>query len=160
MEKLMNTYLGQLASTVSILNQKRSLDLPIVHQIMLHPFINTMAEFGEAPVTSAASIDQYFTAYFSNEEERRLITASPGLMTPEQAKLCMPPTTIVTSEVDGLRDQAEDFAKVLHKGGVPCGVVRAVACLHDFEIFNASRGSPTASLIMTMISEKLREVLG
>ena len=66
---------------------------------------------------------------------------------------------IVTSEIDGLREQGEGFAKALQKAGVPCGVVRAVGCLHDVEIFHLARESDTAELIMTMVAAKLRRLL-
>ena len=126
---------------------------------MLHPFINTAVHSHDAPLLTAAWVEQYFTSYFPSPGDRRSITASPGLMSADQAKLYLPSITVITSEIDGLRDQGEDFARLLQKAGADVGVVRAVSSMHDFEIFNASRSSPTAKLIMTMIAGKLKEVL-
>lgn len=66
---------------------------------------------------------------------------------------------IVTSEIDGLRDQGENFAKLLQTAGVPCGIVRAMGCLHDVEIFHQARDSHTADLIMSMVAGKLSQLL-
>lgn len=111
------------------------------------------------PLTNPEWTNQYYGAYFDDKAERDGILASPDTMTPEQLKQYMPPSTIVTSEIDGLRDQGEEYAKALQKAGVPCGIVRAVASLHDFEIFHNARDSATADLVMTMVSGKLRQLL-
>jgi acetyl esterase/lipase len=104
-------------------------------------------------------MEQQRAAYFSNVEERSNIIASPGLMTVEQAKEYMPPTTMITSEHDAFRPEGEAFAKLLQIAGVPCGHLQAFASLHAVQLFNQSRTSPTAGLIMAAISSKLREVL-
>lgn len=80
-------------------------------------------------------------------------------MTAAQAKEFMPPTTIITAQADWLRDQGQEFAKLLQTAGVPCGVVQGVAILHDAAVFNASRASPTAQLIMIVIAGLARSVL-
>jgi acetyl esterase/lipase len=104
-------------------------------------------------------MEQQRAAYFSSVEERSNITASPGLMTIEQTKDYMPPTTMITSEHDAFRPEGEAFAKLLQTAGVPCGHLQAFASLHAVQLFNQSRTSPTAGMIMSAISGKLREVL-
>lgn len=112
----------------------------------------------EMPLTNLAWTEQYYAAYFPDSTDRLDILASPDLMTEEQAKTYMPPTTIVTSEIDGLRDQGEAFAKLLQSAGVNCGIVRAIGCLHAVQIFCQARDSPTAGLIMDMVAGKLRRL--
>lgn len=112
------------------------------------------------PLTNFAWTEQYFTAYFPEITDRHSILASPDLMTKEQARAFMPSTTIVTSEIDGLRDQGEEFAKLLQSAGVSCGVVRAIGCLHAVQIFRQARDSPTAELIIDMVAGKLRRLYG
>ena len=80
-------------------------------------------------------------------------------MTPAQAKQFMPPTTIITGQADWLRDQGQDFAKLLQSAGVACGVIQGVAILHDAAIFDLARTSPTVELIMVAIAGKLEEAL-
>ena len=151
---------GQLTAAISILNHQRSLGLPIVHQILLHPVTDATSDVGSGVFWDPVGVDQQRGAFFSNMEERSNILASPGLMTPEEAKEHMPPTTIITSEHDGFRPEAERFTKLLQMAGVSCGHLQAFASLHAVQIFNASRNSPTAELIMAVISSKFREILG
>ena len=144
---------------MSIVNQQRSLSLPIVHQLLLNPLIDATLPFSTGIFWNPEWAEQQRSAYFSTTEQRSSITASPSLMTAEQAKQYMPPTTLMTSEHDGFRTEGEAFEKLLQTAGISCGHVQAMASLHAFEIFNQSRGSPTADLIMGAISAKLREIL-
>lgn len=87
---------AQLASAVAILSHQRSLSFPIIHQILLHPFVHTATttKVVEMPLTNLAWIEQYYAAYFEDSTERSDILASPDLMTLEQVKQYMPPTTV------------------------------------------------------------------
>jgi acetyl esterase/lipase len=87
------------------------------------------------------------------------VTASPILMTPAQAKEWMPPTTIITAQADMIRDQGQQFAKLLQTSGVACGVVQEVACIHDCEFEDFARDSETSKLVMLMVTAKIKEVL-
>ena len=144
---------------MSILNVDRSLGFNIAHQIMLHPTLDTAQELGEGPLSNREWFDQQVSAYFASPEDRNSLLGAPGRMSADQAKKYMPPTTIVTAEVDGLRPHGEAFARFLQQSGVSCGLVCAMACMHDFEIFNLSRRSPTSALIMGMISSVITNVL-
>ena len=150
---------AQLTTAISILNHRRSLNLPIVHQLLLHPLIDATAEMGTGIFWNPEWSEQQRAAYFSNAEDRSSILGSPGRMSADQAKEYMPPTTMITSEHDGFRPQGEAFSKLLQTAGVPCGHLQAIASLHAVQLFNASRGSPTAEMIMAVISAKLKEVL-
>jgi len=92
-------------------------------------------------------------------EQRASITASPLLMTQQQAKDFMPPTTIITQQADWLRDQGQDFAQLLQTAGVSCGVMQGVAILHVAEVWNQTRTSPTVELIMMLVAAKVKQVL-
>ena len=126
---------------------------------MLHPLLNATADFGNSALMNNAWADQFLGAYFSNKEERTNFIASPALMTTEQAKQYMPSTTIITSDNDSLKTQGEDFARLLQSADVSCGIAQAGGSLHDVQVFCRARDSPTADLIMTLISGKLRAVL-
>ena len=92
-------------------------------------------------------------------KDKSNVLASPGLMAIEQAKQCMPPTSIVTADNDALKKQGEDLAKLLQSAGVECGIVQAMGSVHDVEIFNIARESATAKMVMVMISGVLVQVL-
>ena len=91
-----NVLPAQLTSAVSILNRKRSLGLQISHQIWLHPFVHTAstAKLIDMPLADPAWTEQSYAAYFEKATERSDILASPDLMTSEQLKEFMPPTTV------------------------------------------------------------------
>lgn len=162
---------GQLAAAVSILNHQRNLKLPITHQILFDPLLDSTVlgtrfsefKFQNGPFYGTSFIQEAITDYFAdqdsaNTEQRASITASPLIMTQQQAQEFMPPTTIVTSQADWLRDQGQDFAQLLQTAGVACGVVQGVAILHIAEVWNGTRTSPTVELIMMMVAAKLRQV--
>ncbi|KPI45616.1 putative alpha/beta hydrolase [Cyphellophora attinorum] len=163
---------GQIVPAINILNQQRDLDLPISHQILMFPAIDSSTVvtrfseflFQDGPLINEAflieSLDDYFGPLPVSAADRSSILASPILMTAAQAKEFMPPTTIVTGQADYLRDQGEDFARLLQTSGVECGVLQGVALLHDSVVFNLARKSPTVELIMIMVAGKIKEVLG
>lgn len=141
-----------------MLNRERSLKLPIIHQILLHPQVNPLAELGTGPFMSREWTEQYFDAYFSTVEERCSILGAPGTMSVDQARRCMPPTDIIVSDNDALKPQGENLARLLQSAGVPCGLIEAKRSVHDVEIFNIARESATARLIMAMISGTLKQL--
>lgn len=135
--------------------------------MLLHPLVDlnyTSSRFSQylfqdGPFLTSAFIAEAVTNYLSSPDDAKSTTASPILMKPEEVKATMPSTTIISSQADWLRDQNEEFAKLLQDSGVSCGVVRAVGSLHDAEVFQVSRESPTVELVMFAIAGKIREVL-
>lgn len=152
---------------MSILNHQRKLHLPITHQVLLHPLVDLASIssrfsqylFQDGPFLTSALIAEAVANYLPNPEDAKTTIASPILMKPEEVKDSMPSTTIVTSQVDWVRDQGEDFAKLLQDSGVTCGIIRAVGSLHDAEVFQVTRESPTVELVILAIAGKVREVL-
>lgn len=154
-----NTGKGQIVAAISTLNQQRSLDLPIVHQLMLHPYVDVTAELCGGILRDPVWAEQQQSAYFSSSAERSEILAAPGRMTFEDAKKYMPPTTMTISDQDPFKDQNKAFAKLLQTASVPCGVVQAFGSLHDVEVFHGARESPTAELLMLAICGQLKTIL-
>ena len=138
-----------------------------MHQILLHPFVdltsvtNTFSEFKfqDGPVISTAFITEGLDAYIPRTADRTDILASPALLTPAQMRSYLPPTTLVTSEADWLRDEGERFAVQLQQSGVECAFLRAGACVHVAEVFKGARESPTAKAVMRLVAATLRGVL-
>lgn len=154
------------------MNQQRHLELPIAHQVLFDPLLDSTIlgtrfsefKFQNGPFYGTSFIQEAITDYFpdqdpTNVDQRASITASPLLMTAEQIKSYMPSTTIVTSQADWLRDQGQDFAKLLQQAGVSCGVVQGVAILHVAEVWNLTRDSPTVELLMMMVAAKVKQLL-
>jgi acetyl esterase len=141
-----------LAPAIAILNHQRSLKLPTAHQVLLHPVVNTFSItsnfseylFQDGLFLSTPFLEECYNDEFKTEKDRKEITASPIWMTKEQAKQYMPPPTIIISQCDWLRDQGQNFGKLLQQAGVNCAVVQLIASLHDVEILKGARHSPTA----------------
>ncbi|KAK3672950.1 hypothetical protein LTR78_007060 [Recurvomyces mirabilis] len=159
---------GQLVTAVSVLSHQRELNLPIIHQVLWHPLIDsssTGARFSEflfqhGPLLTNPFIQEAITDYFGTDtKDRTSILASPILMTTQQAKEFMPSTTIITGQADWLRDQGQDFGQLLQMAGVPCAILQEVACLHICEVSKRSRTSPTVELVMIDVCGKIKEVM-
>ncbi len=86
-------------------------------------------EYGECPPLTAAAARWFMSLYVPDENDRR----NP-LVSPEQACSLagMPPTHIVTAEVDVLRDDSEAFAERLHADGVAVTATRYPGVCHGF----------------------------
>lgn len=151
---------GQIVAAMSILNHQRSLNLPITHQLLLHPYIDVTAPLTKTILHDPIWAEQQISSYFSTPSDRSSILGSPGRMSAEEAKGYMPSTTLVISDQDPFRDQDEAFVKLLQTAGVPCGVVMAVGSLHDVEVFHQAREGETAELVMLAIAGKMKNVLG
>lgn len=106
-----------------ILNKQRKLGLPIVHQILLHPWIDVTAELHSGMMRDPEWSEQQLAAYFSTVEERSSVLAAPGRTTAEQAREYMPATTIVVADCDPFKEQNEAFGRLLQGAGVACGVI-------------------------------------
>ncbi|KAK5175444.1 uncharacterized protein LTR77_000583 [Saxophila tyrrhenica] len=150
---------GQIIAAMSVLNKQRALDLPIIHQLMLHPYVDVTAELRSGMLRDPVWAEQQQVAYFPTLKERSSILGSPGLMSAEEAKEYMSPTTMIISDQDPFKDQNEAFAKLLQTAGVSCGVIQAFGSMHDVEVFQHARDSPTAQLVMLAVCGKLREVM-
>ena len=116
-------------------------------------------KFQDGPVLTTAFITQGLDAYIPQAADRTNALASPSLLKPEQLRASIPPTTLVTTEADWLRDEGEQFAAKLQQSGVECAFLRAGASVHDVELFRGARDSPTAKAVMSLVATKLKEVL-
>ncbi|KAK3707149.1 hypothetical protein LTR37_012318 [Vermiconidia calcicola] len=150
---------GQLIAAMSILNHQRSLGLPIVHQMMIHPYIDVTAELRTGVMRDPAWSEQQLSAYFSVVEDRSSITAAPGRMNIEQAKQYMPPSTVIMSDQAPFKEQDEASVRLLQSADVPCGAITAFGSIHAVEIFSGSRDGPTAQLAMAAIFGTLRNIM-
>ncbi|KAK4553501.1 hypothetical protein LTR86_009297 [Recurvomyces mirabilis] len=159
---------GQLVTAISILSHERKLNLPIVHQVLWHPLVDSSSTgtrfseflFQNGPLLTTPFIQEAISDYFGTDtKDRTSILTSPILMSTQQVKEFMPSTTIITGQADWLRDQGQDFGQLSQTAGVPCAILQEVACLHICEVFNKSRTSPTVELVMIGVCGKIKEVM-
>lgn len=158
------TSTGQLTVATSILCSTRKPLIPIAHQTLLHPILNTNLsdrptisefEFFNGPFLTVPFIRVSIEQYIPEEKERDSETASPLLITPRNAKK-QPRTLIVNSSADILRDDGLLFGQILQRAGVECANFTTHGQLHDSEVIEATRGSETPRVVVRMVAGEIR----
>jgi acetyl esterase len=76
-------------------------------------------------------MEYFWDLYVPEKPNRNDILVSPLKATLDDLK-GLPPTLIVTAEVDVLRDEAENFARKLMDAGVSVSATRVLGVLHSF----------------------------
>lgn len=71
-----------------------------------------------------------------------------------------PPTLIITSSADVLRDDAEILGQKLQKDGRDIVVIRADGQLRDSPVLEFTRSGPTPKLVVTIMAAALKEIIG
>ena len=159
---------GQLAAAVSILCSTRKPNIPITYQVMLSPVTNTItsdrdtpseSRFFNGPLLTVPFLRQDIDQYIPDPKDRTSELATPQNISVEHAKL-QPPTLIINSAVDPLRDDGILYGQILQKAGVDCTILTAHGQLHDSLVFEATRKGPTPMTLMTLILTEIKERLG
>jgi len=122
---------GYLATMVA--HRARDNEGPkIAAQLLFYPPIAPDADtasrrwYVDGPPLNLAALAQMWDLYLPNDADR----ISPATV-PTRADLAgLPPTLLVSLEVDPLRDEAEDYAAGLAAAGVPTEVVRLDGLIH------------------------------
>ncbi len=131
---------GCLAAVASQLAKRNGSKLPIF-QLLLYPTMDAhlRAEshklFADGFFLSHERIEAYRDMYLNSVAERDDYRASP-ILNPDLAGL--PPALIITAGFDPLRDEAETYAGLLQKAGVPVGLVRFPGMVHGFMSLTAA----------------------
>jgi acetyl esterase/lipase len=73
----------------------------------------------------------FFKQYLNSPEEANQVILSPLRATPEELKK-LPPATIVTAEIDPLRDDGREYAKKLKAAGVEVQAKDYTGVTHEF----------------------------
>lgn len=127
---------GNLAAGITLMAAK-SKDFPIAYQILDYPPLDLYTD----PAAKKAFIDttishekaRIYNALYINKEDRNNPLASPVFASTEQLK-GLPPTLIITAELDTLCDEAEKYAAMLIKAGVEVTTKRFLGSTHSFTV--------------------------
>ncbi|MFB9831766.1 alpha/beta hydrolase [Actinoallomurus acaciae] len=123
---------GNLAAVAARLARDEGITL--AHQLLMCPNTDSgldsssFTEFGEGYGLSAASMAWFFGHYLGRADHSDPRVAP--LRAPDLAGL--PPATIITAEYDILRDEGEEYARVLAAAGVPVELRRFSGMIHNF----------------------------
>jgi acetyl esterase len=151
---------GQLTIATTILASTRTPRIPISYQVLLHPAISnfdadrqTRSEFQffEGPILTVPFLKKSYAIYVPEAEDRDDELAAPVNITATHAK-SQPPTLIINSSVDPLRDDGKTFGETLQTNGIDCAVLTTHGQVHDSEILEPTRGGPTPRAVVRMLA--------
>jgi acetyl esterase/lipase len=125
---------GNLAAAVTL--RARAAGGPaFIHQLLVYPNTDaradtaSMREVTDEHFFNKNAIAWYWGMYLASAEDGLSPLASPL----KEADLSgLPPATVITAELDPLRDEAELYAKALAEAGVPAEIIRYDGMMHGF----------------------------
>jgi len=132
---------GNMTTVMTILAKYRN--GPAIHkQLMYYPVTNayfdtgSYIQFAEGYYLYREGMMWFWDQYTTSEKDRGQITASPLRATSEQLR-GLPDAMILNGEADVLRDEGEEYARMLRKSGVDVTTIRFNGIIHDFVMLNA-----------------------
>ena len=150
---------GNLAAVVSLMARDRG-GPAIDHQLLVYPVTNhgfdtvSYRENATGFFLTRTHMEWYWEQYLGPEGEGTHPYASP-LQAEDHAGL--PPATVLTAELDPLRDEGEAYAGALAAAGVPTEARRAEGMFHGF--FGLDEFLPEAAPSMEWTFARLRDAL-
>ena len=146
---------ANLATAVAMLARDRR-GPALRHQALICPALDaacdapSMRELANGYMLSADLMRWFWQQYLGQPEDARSPLASPSCATDLAG---LPPATIVTAELDPLRDEGELYGDRLRAAGVPATTRRYAGMIHDFpqmplvtEVANQALGDVAADL--------------
>lgn len=116
-------------------------------------------ECWDGPYLTVALQLKFGNEYVTDAVDRTSELASPMNVSNETASY-FPPSLIITSSADLVRDEAEIFGQKLQQAGRDVSIVRTDGQIHDTVLLQATRNGPTPKMIMTLIAAELKQRLG
>lgn len=145
---------GNLCAAVSLYRRDKKMS-PLKAQILYYPAtywdhgpdspFDSIRDNGYDYGLTSKNVEDYFSLYVSNEKDKKCPYAAP-LMAEDFSN--QPPTLIITSEFDPLRDEGEEYGKKLLEAGNKVRIVRIKNTIHGFINFSPLYSPVRNSLIM------------
>lgn len=135
-----------MATAVTMLAKQRGgprVRAQLLYYPMTDPDCDTESgeQFEYGYLLTRAAVEWYWRQYTDDERELAEPTASPLRATPEDLA-GLPPALVVSAEADVVRDEGEQYARLLRLAGVPVTAVRYLGTVHDFVSLTPLRNSP------------------
>jgi acetyl esterase len=124
---------GNLATVTALLARDRGVALP-VHQMLIYPITNYAFDTPSYQAfVDAMPLNTPLMRWFFGHYLRRPADGSNPYVSPLRANVRgLPPATVITAEVDPLRDEGEAYAERLRAAGVPATLTRYSGVTHEF----------------------------
>lgn len=125
---------GNLAASVSVLARERHMPLPI-YQVLVYPIAGynfetpSYIENANAKPLSRDAMKWFFTQYLNSPEDGQNHLIS---LVNEKNLKGLPPTTIITDQIDPLRSEGKDYADKLQEAGVNVRYKNYDGVTHEF----------------------------
>jgi acetyl esterase len=125
---------GNLTAAVTLMARDRGTP-GFIHQLLVYPNTDatadteSMREVIDEHFFNKNAIAWYWSMYLTSPEDGLSPLASP-LKAVDLSGL--PPATVITAELDPLRDEAELYGKRLAESGVPVEIIRYDGMMHGF----------------------------
>ncbi len=125
---------GNLATVTAMIARDRGVPAP-VHQLLVYPVTHingsypSIKEFADAIPLAGAALPYFYTNYLRRTSDASNPYASPILA---RSLAGLPSATVITAEVDPLRDEGEAYAKRLGEAGVAVTSTRYAGVTHEF----------------------------
>jgi acetyl esterase/lipase len=127
---------GNLAAVTAL--RARDQGLPLAFQLLVYPVIDSSATRNDYPSKTQNATGYFLTTdqmewyraqYLPHDDAGQDPYVSPNLASSHAG---LPPTCVVTAEMDPLRDEGEHYGAQLEAAGVPVTVHRAPGMFHGF----------------------------
>lgn len=150
---------GNLATVTALMARDRGVQLP-VHQMLIYPITNyafdtsSYKEFVNAMLLNTPTMQWFFRYYL-----RRDADGANPYVSPLRANVVgLPPATVITAEVDPLRDEGEAYGRYLQNLGVNATVTRYAGVTHEF--FSMAGVLDKAKQAVTEAATGLKQAFG
>jgi acetyl esterase len=154
---------ANLAAAVTLLAGERG-EPAIRHQVLFSPITDSRLDtgsyqaFAEGYWLTRAAMARFWGAYAPDPATRAEPTVSPSRASLAQLR-GLPPATVITAEVDILRDEGEAYARRLREAGVEVTATRYDGAIHDFVMLNALANTVAASAATAQAAQALKSAL-
>jgi acetyl esterase/lipase len=151
---------GNMATVVALMAIERG-GPQLVFQLLYYPVTDTSmsqesyATFAQGFSLTTEAMEWFWEAYLPERAARNGVTVSPLGATLNQLR-GLPPTLLVVSENDVLRDEGEAYARKLMHAGVPVVCLRYQGTIHDFVMINAISDTPAVRAAIAAGADALR----
>jgi len=149
---------GNLATVACRRSRDAGQPLPIA-QLLVYPVTDasmstaSYRENSDAKPLNAAMMPWFWKHYTGGDARKALEPDASPINTRDLSGL--PPATIITAELDPLRDEGEAYAQRLEEAGVDVAVRRFDGVPHEF--FGLAGVSPTAKQALEFAAERLKD---